>query len=445
MTSTEAQPDIEQGRRLQPFASFRYRGYPWLWAANVCHGAVQGAQGFLIIWLVIETLGRDYPGALFTVMLLLPGLVLGLPAGWFADRGDRRLLLMASHLAVSLALLLTAILTTAGVLSLELVMLMTLLGVAGLAVGQPVRFALIPALVPRERILNGNALSELGMGLGAVGGIPLTALAIDTWPVESSFVILAVVSAMGALLLFPLRAPDREPPRDSDAHPETSRAPLTMPGDFAEGFRFLWANAELRLLFLVLLAAALLAPWLVLDFAELQHRLGVSVRAVAFLSLFVGVGAILSTVTLAFVRRVRRAGAWYGMVIIGSALAALGAWFSTSYGLTGLLMGLYGLGLGLRGLLFLTLVQSHTPIAVMGRVMGIFVALTAGVGLLTPLVTRGGQALLEDDGWIVFSVIVLVGVVALVLAWSPGLRRMPSHPEPAEPEDETATAAPGAG
>ncbi|MDE2933556.1 MAG: hypothetical protein OXS47_06765 [Chloroflexota bacterium] len=51
MTSTEAQPVPARRRRLQPFASFGYRNYRWLWAANVCAGAVATTQGFLIAWL----------------------------------------------------------------------------------------------------------------------------------------------------------------------------------------------------------------------------------------------------------------------------------------------------------------------------------------------------------------------------------------------------------
>lgn len=77
--------------------------------------------------------------------------------------------------------------------------------------------------------------------------------------------------------------------------------------------------------------------------------------------------------------------------------------------------------------------------------MGVYVVLPAGAGLLGPLIPRGGQALLEDDGWMVFAGVVLVGVVALVLAWSHALRRMPSHPEPVEPADVQGRAAPGTG
>ena len=201
-------------------------------------------------------------------------------------------------------------------------------------------------------------------------------------------------------------------------------------------------KVELRLLFVLLPAAILIGPWAAMTFVAAEERLGVSLQQWAVLSLFLGGGVIVSTIALAFVHRLPRAGTLYGALIIACALAAVGAWFSSTYGLTGLLMGLYGLALGVRGLLFLTLVQSHTPIAVMGRVMGmVYVVLPAAAGLLGPLITRGGQALLENDGWVVFSGIVLVGVVALVLAWSPQLRRMPSHPE----EVVTASSAPGAG
>ena len=437
MTSTAAQPAEKRGWLQSPFVSFRHRGYAWLWAANVCHGAVQGAQGFLIIWLVIETLERDYPSTLFTVALAIPALLLGLPAGRFADRADRRLLLVASHLAVALVLLLTAILTTAGVLSLGLVLVMTVLAAMGMTMGEPVRLALIPALVPRERILNGNALSGLGAGLGAVAGIPLTGLALDAWPVESSFVVLAVVAAAGALFLFPLRVPDRELAPDCGGPVATGNGPATILGDMAQAFRFVWTKLELRLLFVVLLLSALLSPWLVLDFPAMQDRLDVGVRAVAFLGIFLGIGAIVSTVALACIRRVRGAGAWYGVVVIASALAALGAWFSTSYGLTGFAMALSGVAVGVQGLLFLTIVQSHAPVTVMGRVMGIYVALTAAAGLLAPPLARGGRALVQDDGWPAFATIVLVGIVAFVLVRNPRLRRMPSHPEPEEPDEAT--------
>ena len=56
---------------------------------------------------------------------------------------------MTSHVVVALFLLLTALLVAANVLSLGLVFVLAFLAAVGSALGEPVRLALIPALVPR--------------------------------------------------------------------------------------------------------------------------------------------------------------------------------------------------------------------------------------------------------------------------------------------------------
>ena len=212
-----------------------------------------------------------------------------------------------------------------------------------------------------------------------------------------------------------------------------------MRGDIAEGFRFLWRTVELRLLFVLLLTATLVGPWLA--FQLTKERLDLEVFAQAVLNLTLSGGAVVTIIVLTAIPRVRNAGRRYGLVIIASSLLAVAVWLSPVYLLTALLMSFIGLGLGFRWLVFLTMVQSHTPIRVIGRVMGIYLTLTAAAGLLARPITRAGQALLEDGGWIVFAAIVLAGVTAFVLVRSPSLRRMPSQPEP----DASSPAEPGSG
>ncbi len=73
MSSTEEWPDPVPRQRLQPFASFRYRNYRWLWAANVSYGAFQGTQSFAIVWLTIEMLdGTGFRLGLVEVAMALP-------------------------------------------------------------------------------------------------------------------------------------------------------------------------------------------------------------------------------------------------------------------------------------------------------------------------------------------------------------------------------------
>ena len=443
MMSTEEQPGAQRPRRLQPFASFRYRNYRWLWAANVTHGAVQGALSFSFVWLTIEMLdGSGFDLSLVDAALGFPIVLLALLAGRFADRRDRRLLLMTSHVAVALFLSLAAVLVAADVISLGLLVVLALLAAAGLALGEPVRIALIPALVPKERLLNANALDSLGLLLGGVAGAALQGVILGFWVIEAAFVLQAVMVGAGALFLLPLRIPPREPAPENGAAPKPEK-PATVSSDIAEGFRFLWNSLELRMLFVLLLAATLIGPWVAVELAGDRFDLSPLGRGVV--SLFLGVGPFVTAVVLTMAPRVRNAGLLYGLAITAAALLLIFVWLSPFYVLTALLVGLIGLTLGFRWLVFQTMVQSHTPITVMGRVAGIYLMLTAAAGLLSPQIARGGQALLEDEGWIVCSAIVLVGVVAMILWRNPGLRRMPSHPEAAKPVDEEVTVAPGTG
>ena len=446
MTSTEEEPGGGGGWRFQAFASFQEKGYPWLWAANVSYGLVQSSVLFAFVWLALERLedaGASFL-ALVTLMAVIPVLLVGLPAGVLADHKDRRLVLVASHVLVALALVLAAILSGTQAVSQGLVLVLALLMGIGVAVGAPVRTALIPAVVPKSRLLNANALYVFAQGIGALLGPGIAGAAIALGGVGSAFAVLAAVILAGALFLIPLHVPPRDPP----PWPQEARGfrqQLRLSGMFADiaaGFRFITSGAaEVRTLFLLLLTVSLLGPWLALDAGVLVNQLDTTAFGASLLFGVMGLGGLVTLFILASITRLSNAGGLYAvMLVVGAALTAA-IWFSSSYVLVALLMFVYGLALEGRGILFRTLVQSQTPTSLMGRVMATyFVVLAAGTAL-GAMVTVVARNVLRGDAWIVLAVVVTVAVVAFVLVRQPGLRRMPSHPE--EPEAVTAESGSG--
>ena len=323
MTSTEAQPDIERGRRLQPFASFRYRGYPWLWAANVCFALSRSAQGLVLGWLVFDMSGSFTALGLVTITVALPALLFALPAGVFADRRDRRLLLATSHIVVGLALLLLAVLYGAGLLSLSLAALVALLIGIGLAVGEPVRRALIPAIVPANRLLNANALDGLGQGIGAIGGSVLAIVGADYLGLEFPILVSIVAVFAGALFVIPLRVPPREPLPTSAEYGISPRQPTSegMWGDIADVFDFIaYSTTQVGPLFLLLLTVSILGPWLALEGWEVGNRLDVTVTGTGVLFMVMGLGSLAALLTLMSIPRLRNAGGWYVVALVIGAM-----------------------------------------------------------------------------------------------------------------------------
>ena len=437
MASAQEWDEGGRERRLSPFASFRYRNYRWLWAANVCLRLGEAAMLFLLGILVIDVLGGG--NSFLALIMFLFGaaaLVLVLPAGVWADRRDRRAILIASHVAVALGILLTAFLGPAQ----SLLGLATMLLVAiGLAIGAPVRKALIPALVPANRLLNGNALDAMGQGLAVAAGPVLAVLASDRLGVVETLLVVAAVLIVGTFFLIPLRIPARDPLPCSQEGGTDPQPRQGMWDAIGESYEFIASGTPvLSSLFALLLVTALAGPWLTLNLVDLADNLDVNLRTAAWLYLLIGGASLVSLLVIASIPRLRNAGTWYAAMVAAGAVLVIAIWFASSYGLAVPLVVLYGLAAGISGVVFLTLVQSATPTRLMGRVMAMqsfILALGAVVGGIAVAIDREA---VQSDAWGVAAGVVIAVAAVAIVARNPRLRRMPSHPEtPVAPPAES--------
>ncbi len=425
-----------QGRRptLETFASFSLRDFRLLWLNNFSYALVQGILRFAFPWLVIEALlARDFFLGAISFALGVPVLFLALPVGVLSDRWDRRLLLFVSQFVVLAASLLTAVLIWAGVMTIALSMAMALFAGVGIAIGQPVRQALIPAAVPPDRLMNAITLNSLGQNVSQIAGPAFGGAAIALWGIGGSFGLQAVLVGVGLLFLIPLRIPERPAagmPRLAVSG-ERSRFSLML-SDIVEGFRFIvFKNAQIRVLFILLLASALviMGPWQTLLPRIGQMQLEQGAFWTSMLFAFMGVGTIVSSLILASIPRIANAGGWFSLTLVIGGSLAVGIGLSHDYWLTVLLMVLSGFNAGFFMNLNLTLIQSHTPGDVMGRVMAIYTLMLQGGSPFGGLLAGLGAEWTSAGVWFALSGAAVAAVAAVFLLTQPSLRRMPSHPE----------------
>ncbi|MFJ6384891.1 MFS transporter [Kitasatospora sp. NPDC092039] len=152
-----------------------------------------------------------------TAATTVPWLLFGLPAGAYADRFERRLLMVLADLLRAAVLILTVVLLAAGWLTFwPLLTAAFLLGV-GEVLFDCASFALLPSVVPKERLESANgrlfAVQTVGRDLlgQVVGGVLFTVgravpLLID-----------AVSFLLSAALLRGVRSPEAEPERQPTA------------------------------------------------------------------------------------------------------------------------------------------------------------------------------------------------------------------------------------
>ena len=358
-TSTPSQPPLPR-----PFLALA-------WANLAAQSAEQLSLAAVPIVAVLAMgAGAGEIGLLATVQTL-PFLLLSIPLGLFADRHSRRRLMVWAEVlrTVSLFGLLVAALTSQ--ISLPLLAILGFIGAVGTVAFSVAAPAMVPALVPREALARANASVELARSVAYAAG-PALAGALVAWAGGSAAFVLAAMLSGGAVALL-LRLPEPAPSSAAPRHPWV---------ELREGARLVWHTPLLRPVLLTSVAWNI--AWFVLQAAYVPYAmrvLGLDAKAVGFTLGCYGagmvVGALLSQRVIGAVR--------YGhAVIIGPAFSVLASftmmltlWWPTGT-LAALSFFLFGAGPILWTITSVTLRQTLTPTAMLGRVSAIFLTVNFG-------------------------------------------------------------------
>ena len=227
--------------------ALRGRDFRLLWIGQSVSLIGDGIYLVAIAWLVYDI--SNEPGALALVGLAwtLPQVGVLLLAGVGSDRFERRLLLILADLIRFAAIGSMAVLSLAGVIELWHVVVLVVFYGVGQALFQPAFAAIVPDVVPRDQLLQANALREVMEPLGMrFGGPALGGFLIALFGVGEALLVDAatfVVSAIAVSLM--------------SRRPASRTEHGSLRADLAEGFAYvrehswLWATLAGAALFLL--------------------------------------------------------------------------------------------------------------------------------------------------------------------------------------------------
>jgi MFS family permease len=189
---TESSTPIEAHARAGPAQAeplgirslFRLREYRLLWLGQLVSEAGDGLTTLALLLLVNALTGSTAALAGMAIVLAIPPLTIGLVAGTYVDRVDRRRIMLVSD-ALRAAVVLGFILVgSAGQL-----WLLYLLAFVQSSIGtfySPARGALMPRIVPVEGLMAANSLAQATRVVSSVIGASLAGLIVGLagtfWP-----------------------------------------------------------------------------------------------------------------------------------------------------------------------------------------------------------------------------------------------------------------------
>ena len=365
----------------------------------------------LLAYVFVATGSAAWVGAA-TIVRLLPFMLLGPVGGAIADRFDRRkVLLVGDVIRFALMLVLTFVVWADGPIA--LVIALTAVASAAGTAERPAAIAMLPRMVGEARIGPANALLHTVQDVGVVIGPGLGALILAFAPVEWAFVANAATFAISAAFVSTMRA---------SSPVAGGPAPDNVMSHVVDGLRTARATPFVLPLLLVVgmveFTYGAQTVQLVL-YAEQQLDLGSS--GYGWLLAASGVGGLLSVLVnhrLTTSHRVAAIVTITGVMACATQLVYAGT-DVVAVALAVTVVG--GVGLVACEVVAETALARITPGDSLGRVMGVFDALSVAAMILGAMLA----AVLVEVAGLTFSLVALGGgSVAVVLGCRAALRSL---------------------
>jgi MFS family permease len=354
------------------FRAFRYRDFRIMWLGACVSTIGTFVQQFAQSWLVYDLTKNPFYLGLDLFLGQLPFMLFSLVGGVFADRLDRRkMLLYSQYIQMVCAFVLAALFATHAVKVWHILTLSFAVGVAQ-SFGGPAYSALLPTLVGPEDLANAISMNAIQFNLARIIGPTLGGLAYTVFGATWCFTLngISYVAVIISLIIIKVRF----------IAPRTQTSVLKS---MKEGIRFIRDREGLAPLVVLAFCTTLfgfsLTGFLPVIVRTIFHR-GRGTYELLLVSS--GAGSICGALMVAALEKLKGHGrmALLTLFVLGATTAAFA--FSKWLPLSCVLIFLGGAAVMASASLMLSLVQLIVVDSMRGRVMSVYnLAFRAGIPL----------------------------------------------------------------
>lgn len=351
-----------------------FTSYLTLWSGQLISLLGSSIASFVIIWwITLETESPLYL-AVASFAGLAPLVILMPFAGVLVDRWSRKAMIGVVDLLQAVATVALILLFWLNIVSIWLVLgLLTLRGIFQ-AFHNPAASAIVPLMVPREKLSRMNGVNYLLSGATTLIGPVVAALLLEVWRIDQILWIDAATFIIAVIPLLIIKIPSVRTNQDED--PTRS----SFKKDFGEGLAFI-KNARGLLPFIVLATALnfLLTPLSTLMpyYVRFDH-LGDAPDLALVMAFFQGgilAGGLLMSVIKGFKKKMVAIVFSVYVIFLGYAVVALTPtglfWFMAVGGL------IIGCCLPIANVSIQTIIQTVVPLKMLGRINSVIGALAS--------------------------------------------------------------------
>ena len=389
-----------------------FRGF---WLAQTAIASINGTLRFTFVWLVVTLTDWSTAESIVAGLLGLPAMLFSLLAGAWSDRVDRKRMFTAWTFAALIALAVFTVVIAVGAATPVWAGIAAFLIGVTVSVTPPNLNAMVPLLVPPERLMNAVALQNGAMQAAGFVAVIVAGFGIEVFGDAGGFALLTVLAALSLLAMRPVTVP---------ADPVSTAAEESFGRSVLTGVRYAWDTEPVRSL--VLLSMVLGSSFSVMQIAMprvVEQDFELEAGSASTILATFGLGMFLSSAVMA-TRPIGRHG-WNIAIFIGLGLGAgqFALSFAPGFASAVVIMFLWGINAGIAMTSHRTVLQRSTAPEMMGRVMGLMMTGFMGGLPLGALVSSLLSAAVSPA-----TTMTIVGastiVIASALSWRPTILRL---------------------
>jgi len=376
-----------------------------------------------IRWVVQSLLIYRLTGSVAMLGILslvnaVPGILLPLAGGVFADRLPKKLILNLGQVGALIPSIIVAGSLSLGFLSAEragswwILMAASFINSSTMSLTVPARQAIISELVGKEHIMNAISLRSTAYNILHLGVPALAGVIVDKFSFAAVYYIMVILSFIG--LIFTLFLPK------FTVEIKKGQSALSQ---LKEGFKY--AQKETRILFIMvftMLVAILMTPYTKLLPVYVDDILKVGATGYGLMLSASAIGGIIGALIVASLPNKKR-GVMLLIDVSVLGLALMIFAFSRNWYFSLAVIVIVGLAQPARYTISNSLVQSYTDHNYQGRMMSIY-SLQDGIFNLGGFVAAMVAGIITTP-WTVFSFALIMVLLALLsLAFLPRIRKL---------------------
>jgi MFS family permease len=394
---------------LSPFAVFRNRSFALLWSAEFVSSMGSALTSLAASILVFRLTGSALSVGLMLMATAAPSVFIGLLAGVFVDRYDRKRIMISADLIRAVLVTLIPVLVPFNIAWLYIIVALSS------AVGQffnPAHESVLPDVASEKELASANSLMAISAFGSTAIGFAASGLIASRFPLEWAFYINALTFLFSFTCLVLVRIPKQT------VEGQTTIGVVLR--NLRAGIRFIVGTNVLRSLFLLYLFVFVIFGFqnsLQLPFAI--KSLGASEFEYGLLEALSAVGFAIGSLALAGLADKLREGQWITISFVGMAVVYVFFSLSTVVPVAlalGTMIGLFNAPSVIARRL---IIQRNSPREMRGRVSSAFLV-SRDMVFIVGMALAGFADLFDVRALLVVSAVVFLGI-SLVSAVMPGL------------------------